>query len=228
MLPTELAALVGSLGDPVTREKAATALARRLGGERLLLFAPDPELGVLLPAPGLDQVLRGAKEWRAFLHLCARDGDAVGTLPDGSGDPARVVGCALQDGTAAILVGPSGTGSGLASLRPFLPLLRSLFYAERRIDADAARANATAEALERANVLTGALQTMRSRLQEVLAEVEAARNVARERADEAEALAGELRTQGETLQEQALELEMLNDELEARTDHAERAQQAAD
>ena len=74
----ELLERVGELAEPGRRQEAASALARLLGAEGLLLFAPDPEMGVPLPAPGLSQVLRGAGEWRVFLEACARQGVPAG------------------------------------------------------------------------------------------------------------------------------------------------------
>ncbi|MDB4949529.1 MAG: Histidine kinase, partial [Gemmatimonadetes bacterium] len=80
-----LPGLLGAFADPAGRPAAARALARALGGEGLALFAPDPELGVLLPAPGLPQTLNGAARWRHFLDRCVEHGAYQGTLPDGAG-----------------------------------------------------------------------------------------------------------------------------------------------
>ncbi len=224
----ELLERVGELAEPGRRQEAAAALARLLGAEGLLLFAPDPEMGVPLPAPGLSQVLRGAGEWRAFLGVCARQGDLSGTVPGPDGAPAPVRGCALPDGTAAVLVRPGPGATGPGPLRPLLPLLGALFRAERQVAADEVRARSAAEVVERARVLTRALQEMRQRLEGALVEAEDARAEAKRRAEEAELLAVELQAQADQLQEQTVELELLNDELATRTEEAERARAAAD
>jgi signal transduction histidine kinase len=222
-----LLALVGDLADVERRPETAAALARLLGGERLLLFAPDPELGVVLPAPGFPQVLRGAAGWRAFIEASVREGELSGTVPGVDG-PEPACGCALADGTAAVLVRPAPGAPGPGLLRPLLPLLSSCFRAERQVIADEVRLRAAREAAERERALTQTLRQLRDRLEDALAEAQEARTQARKRAEEAEALATELQAHAELLQDQAMELEASNDELAARTEEAERARVDAD
>jgi signal transduction histidine kinase len=219
--------LVGELADVERRPETAAALARLLGGERLLLFAPDPELGVVLPAPGFPQVLRGAAGWRAFIDASAREGELSGTVPGVDG-PEPAYGCALADGTAAVLVRPAPSAPGPGLLRPLLPLLSSYFRAERQVVADEVRLRAAREAAERERALTQTLQQLRDRLEDALAETHDARMEAGKRAEEAEALATELQAHAEQLQDQAMELEAFNDELVARSEEAERARADAD
>jgi signal transduction histidine kinase len=226
----ELIALLGGLADPRTREEAAAAIARGLGGEAMLLFSPDPELPAALPAPGLRQTLRGASQWKEFLAQCATLGAHTGELTGADGKTAHAAGIALPDRTAAVLLGASSDSVGRLDslLRPTLPLLGALFTAERRIAAGAVRAKTASDAVERGKLLTHALQELRERLQQALREADEARDVARERADQAELLATELQAQSDQLQQQAVELEILNDELQVRTEEAERAREAAD
>ena len=75
----DLAALAGAFARPEDRPGAAEALAHTLGGEALLLFSPDPELDVLLPAPGLPQTLPQAGPWREFVNETLRSGSTTGT-----------------------------------------------------------------------------------------------------------------------------------------------------
>jgi signal transduction histidine kinase len=218
---------LGALARVESREAVADVLARELGGESLLIFAPDPELGVSLPAPGFRQVLRSADEWRTFLEACSREGELRGTLPGPDGDRRPAHGCALPDGTAVVLLGAAPGGEGPRPLAPVLPLLRALFQAERQVAADEVRARAASEAVERSRVLMVALQEMRNRLAAALVEAEAARVEARQRADDAESLAVELQVQAEQLQTQATVLEELNEQLQAQTEQAEQARAAA-
>jgi len=193
-----------------------------------VLFAADPELGVVLPAPGFPQVLRGAAQWRQFLEGCVRDGEFVGAVPGPDGDPLPARGCATPDGTAAVLVAPPAIAETLSQFRPLLPLLGALFRVERQMLADTVRARSAVDAAERAGSLAFALQQMRQRLEHALVDAEEARTEARGRAEQAESLASELRFQATRLQEQAVELELLNVELGAHTEEAERARAAAD
>jgi signal transduction histidine kinase len=223
----DLLDLVGELAAVERRSETAAALARLLGGERLLIFAPDPELGVVLPAPGFPQVLRGAAGWRAFIEATARAGEFSGTVPGVDG-PEPAYGCALADGTAAVLVRPAPGAPGPGLLRPLLPLLSAYHRAERQIMADEVRLRAAREAAERERALTRTLQQLRDRLEDAYAEADEARTHAKQRAEEAEALATELQAHAEQLQDQAVELEAINDELVARTAEAERARADAE
>jgi signal transduction histidine kinase len=220
--------LLGDFAEPDRRPAAAADLARALGAEELILFAPDPELGVLLPAPGLPQTLRNAAEWRTFLEHCRRDGEFLGELsgPDGHPRPAR--GCTAAGGVVAVAVGEHAAAAELASLRPLFSLLGALFRSERQTAAAEVRVTAAGRAVERAEALTQALQEMRTRLEAALQEAEAARSEARAQAEQAETLAEELQTQATHLEEQAAALEELNAELAASIEEAERARAAAD
>lgn len=219
----EVIGLIDALAEPAGRQAALATLARQLGGDSLLLFASDPELGVILPAPGTPQVLRGAEQWRQFLASCVRDGSHTGMLSGADGEATLARGCALEDGTAAVLVGGTREGEGPERLRPYLSLLGSLFRRERQIAVGAVRARAADEAVERSRVLTRALEQMLGRLEIALAEAEAARNGERERAEQAEALATELEAQAVELQYQATQLEETQGELEVANDDLIRA-----
>lgn len=227
-VPADLLRLVGELATVERRQETAPALARLLGGERLLLFAPDPELGVVLPAPGFPQVLRGAAGWRAFIEASAREGEYSGTVPGPDGLPEPAYGCALPDGTAAVLVRPDPGAPGPRVLRPLLPLFSSYFRAERQVIADEVRLRAAREVSERERALTQTLQQLRDRLEDALAQAHEARVEAGQRAEEAEGLATEMQAYAEQLQDQAVELEAVNDELVARTEEAERARADAE
>jgi len=217
----------GALADVTTRATAAAALARDLGGDDLVLFAVDPELGVSLPAPGLTQVLQGAAEWQDLLARSGASGHGCGTLRSADGRELPAAAIATADGTAAVLLGCSDPAA-LEPLRPLLPLLGSLFRAERQVDAAAVRVRLSHDAVDRSKILTRALDGVRQRLEGALAEAQAARAEARARAEQAEALAEELERQSEELQQQATELEVLNEELSDRTAEAEGARAAAE
>ncbi|HYR08303.1 MAG TPA: ATP-binding protein [Longimicrobium sp.] len=223
----QTAGLVGAFADPAGRAQAAAALARHLGAEDLLIFAPDPELGVYLPAPGLRQTLGGAAAWRAFVGRCASEGGCTDALPGMDGRPVPARGCAA-DGVVLVVTGEGAAAVELDALRPVLPVLGALFRAERRVDTVEVRARSADEAAERARVLNRTLQQVRGRLEEALHDAEEARAEARARAEYAEQLAEELQAQASEMEEQAAEMEMLNEALEARTAEAELARAAAD
>ena len=224
----DLLALAGAFADPRGREKAAGALAEALGAGQVVVFTPDPELGVYLPAPGLPQTLHGAAEWRAFVARCAREGAAMGALPTHNGGRTRAAGCAAGPDAVLVATGGDLSEAAVGMLRPVLPLLGALFSAERRVDAAEVRARSADEVVGRTRVLMQTVQQVRERLEAALAEAQGARAEARARAEHAEELAEELQVQAAALQDQAAELEVLNVELQDQTRAAERALAAAD
>jgi signal transduction histidine kinase len=214
--------------EPHRRVEGTEALAELLGCERVLLFAPDPELGVPLPAPGLPQTLPHADEWRAFVDDCVAGGECFGRVRDEEGTSQPAHGFAIGDAVTIVAMGEGARTADLAGLDPLLRLLAALFRCERSTDAGQVRLAAAAAEVERAAMLTRTLQTMRRRLEAALLETETARADAARHADDAHALAEELRLQADQLEEQATELELLNAELSERTAEAERAREAAD
>lgn len=227
-----LGELIADLAEPQNRADTAERLARRLGGESLIMFGKDPELGILLPAPGFPQTLRGAQAWRTFLEECTAAGEVTGELPppgagidDDMSLPARGV-CA--SGCVAVLLGSRAAEADLAPLVPFVRLLGSLFNQERRADSAEVRVTAARHAAERAGTLARTVQSMHARLEEALSDAQAARADARARTREAEGLAEELGIQAGHLEDQAAELEALNEELAQRTDEAVEARHAAE
>jgi PAS domain S-box-containing protein len=64
----ELLSLIGSLSEVRSFAANAHAIALKLGVENLLIFARDPDLGVILPLPGFPQTLPQGKLWKTFLE----------------------------------------------------------------------------------------------------------------------------------------------------------------
>ena len=62
--------LLHALAGPASRAAAADALAARLGVDAVLLYVKDPQLDVMLPAPGMPKTISGGSAWRAFLGRC--------------------------------------------------------------------------------------------------------------------------------------------------------------
>jgi signal transduction histidine kinase len=153
--------LVVSLAGADTRAAAAEALAQRLGIETILLFARDPDLGALIPAPGLPQTLHGGRTWRAFLKRCATPGEYSGDveLPKGTTRHARAY---AADGVAIVAVGGEPDASELPLLQRVLPLLASILSAEQAALVAKAEAAAAREAANRAHALATALETARA------------------------------------------------------------------
>lgn len=131
MTSPTVAELVVGLSAPSRRAQALSGLAARLGVEATLLFARDPQRGVLLPAEGLQQPQDAGPSWRSFLSACGTRERHTGTveLPRGCTCPAL----ALVDHDAAmILIGQPPPAHNLHDLERMLPLLGALLRAEKQ------------------------------------------------------------------------------------------------
>jgi signal transduction histidine kinase len=223
-----LFACLGRFAEPADRPTALAELAAQLGSDEVTIFAPDPDLDVLLPAPGLPQTLRDHGEWRAFAERCVAMGMCDGELSSAGGARRPARGVASEGRVVLVAVGRSVCGLDLRPLRPLLGLLGALFDSERRTQLAEARVSAAQEAADRSKALAAARQKMREQLEGALVEADRARAEARDQAEQAQDFAEELRVQAQHLEEQAAEMEMLNLELAASMEEAQRATAAAE
>jgi signal transduction histidine kinase/ActR/RegA family two-component response regulator len=156
-----VADLIVALAPRDARATAAPRLARALGAGEFILLVRDAELGVMLPAPGFAQTLRGGPLWRAFVERCGAPGRHVGQvdLPAGESHPALAV---AIERVAAVFVGGEPEASGVAELARLLPLLRSSVCAELDVLAARAAADEARRTADRAQSLAIALEAARA------------------------------------------------------------------
>jgi signal transduction histidine kinase len=163
------------LTDP-DRPAAVRALARHLGGEDLIIFVPDADLDLPLPALGFPQTLRGGRQWHRFLRDCLAAGHHAGELPSPSGDVLVVAyGAAGADGSVLILLGARSPEPEIAAIRSLLPLIAAAFARERATLALESRVALASQMAAQAHTLTEALDGARHDLQHALAAAEAGR-----------------------------------------------------
>lgn len=163
--------LLAELAEVAGRPQAARALARKLGADELLLLVRDPELGVLLPAPGFPQTWRGGATWRAFLATCAAPGRHRSSVQLRDGEPpVAVLGHVGADGATLVLIGGAPLETGVDALLPALPLLCALLRAEAAAHIAEGNAAAARDAGRHARDLARALDTTRGDLEGSLRE----------------------------------------------------------
>jgi signal transduction histidine kinase len=162
--------LIVRLGCVGTRAEASRELALRLGVEDVLLFVRDPQIGALIPAPGLPQTVHGGRTWRAFLNGCASPGRCKGEveLPKGS----TCVAHAFSEGRAALItLGGALREAELPGVTSLLPLLATILAAEQAAVLAHSEAAAAKEAADRAHVLASALEAARAEAAQLNAEL---------------------------------------------------------
>jgi signal transduction histidine kinase/ActR/RegA family two-component response regulator len=163
---------VADLADPERRAAAAKTLAEHVGAKDLLVFAPDEEVGALLPAPGFPQTLPGGREWREFVRRCAQEGRAQADLP--YPDVATVLpasGIALRGGAVLVLLGGRPRAELVAQAVAALPLLAAAFRAERKAMAGAGHAAAAVASTRQSEELVARLTQLQGELQAALREL---------------------------------------------------------
>ncbi len=163
-------ALAARLTARPGRASAARALARHLGAEDLIVFVPDPELGVLLPALGFPQTLPEGGRWRAFLAACLDTRDHDDELPSPvTGVPQRAHGIAGTDGSVLILLAYTDRPLDVASLAPLIALLAASFGSERAAQDAGGHAAVARDAAAQARLLAETLDAARREVQRALA-----------------------------------------------------------
>lgn len=160
----DLMLLLSALADRRKRSSEAAALAQRLGALDLLVLLPDPELGVLRPAPGFRQTLPGGPTWTELLARCADGGEfraEIAYPDDGRLCPAEVF--ITPGGPVLILIGgrPRVRASEVAGAGD---LLLALLRSEAREDAAAASARSSGDVTRRATALASSLDRARAEL----------------------------------------------------------------
>jgi signal transduction histidine kinase len=162
---------LNQLAQIANRQEAARELASLLGVDAVLVLVRDPELRVLLPAPGFPQTLRGGREWRAFQQQCGEPGvhRGPGASPI-TGAPASLVAHTCADGTTLVLAGGTPDERLLAEVVEALPLLSALLLAEYAALRAKGEAAVARDASRHANDLAAALEAARVDVQRALRE----------------------------------------------------------
>lgn len=157
----EIHRLFNGLAQPRARAGAAQALAVRLGAQDLALYVRDPELNVMLPAPGMPKTVAGGPLWRSFLAHCLRESSFSGLVdwPAGAERPATAL---VVDGVAAIVVGGDPGPDALSALELHLPLVAAVLVAEQALVIGGVEASEAREAADRAHTLAKALDASRA------------------------------------------------------------------
>lgn len=173
MSHAQLCTLVSALIDPSRRLEVTRTLAAYLGAEDLLIFITDPELAVLLPAPGFSQSLPQGRVWKSFLAECVKAGRYVAQLPFPDASTVRqAIGLAAEGPTVLVLLGGQDLSADVATVYALLPLLNAAFQREQASLIAQASTSIAQKTAEAARALAATLDEARGELQRTLAEIE--------------------------------------------------------
>lgn len=144
------------------RQQAARQLAEYLGAQDLLIFLPDTEVEVLLPAPGFISTLPDGKRWQGFLTSCreASPIHAILPFPD-STTMTTAVGFTGECESVLVLLGGTPRLADAASLVRLLPLAEATFRREQACQIAEAETRVAHADAEQARALLAALDSTR-------------------------------------------------------------------
>ncbi len=158
-MPQPLRALIHALAQEAGRDSSAQALAASMGASHLLLCVRDPELKVMLPAPGMPKTLAAGPSWRALLQRLGDEAEVTAELEVlGSRWAARAV--ALRD-CAFVLLSEQSLPDFPLEFRVALPLLAEVLRAQQALRIGVAEAADARQAALRAHQLAAALDAAR-------------------------------------------------------------------
>ncbi len=150
---------IDALASEAGREQAAQALANVIGAKHLLLLVKDPELGVLLPAPGMRKTQVAGPSWRTFLQRCLHKVRLEGNVEfEGRDWHAN----ACVEGDCAFVLLCDTPCPFPHDLLGSLPLLAAVLCAQQALGIGNANAAEARDAAARAHQLATALDTARA------------------------------------------------------------------
>ncbi len=167
--------LISSLVSSAERRETARALAEHLGAEDLIVFIRDPEIEILLPAPGFTQTLQSGQTWQALLKECTLKGQATSAVTFSNAHSTRpVTAIAGQDGSVLALIGGAPRLEETRDILELLPLLAAAFRGERAVLIAEGQTRVARQAATQSRALAEMLDTTRSDLERALRTAEAA------------------------------------------------------
>ena len=167
--------LISALVNSDGRREAARQLANHLGAEDLILFIRDPEINILLPAPGFIQTLPSGQTWRALLDECTAKGELTTTVPFPDAKSTKpVTAIAGHDGSVLALIGGAPNLDEAHSLIELLPLLAAALCGERAVLTAEGQTRIARQAATQSRTLAEMLDSARADLERALRVAEAA------------------------------------------------------
>lgn len=172
---TQPLSLISALVSLDGRREAARRLAEYLGAEELILFIEDPEIGILLPAPGFIQTLPSGQVWRALLMECAAKGELTAAVPFPDANTQKPLAAITgQDGSVLALIGGAPRLDETRALVELLPLLAAALRGERAVLTAEGQTRLARQAATQSRTLAEMLDSARSDLERALRTAEAA------------------------------------------------------
>jgi signal transduction histidine kinase len=176
----QLAAALSTIHE---RPTAAHALARHVGSEALMVFIADPDLELLVPAPGFRQTLPGGAGWRELLGRCSGPGFHRAEVEYPRAGQHVAAYAFAHPGIALVFIGGECKDRDIAPLALVMPLIASTLQAEYSAVVAEGRRKAAQEDARQSDTLARALDTARVDVERAFQQLDRqAKTLAEERA----------------------------------------------
>lgn len=171
VLARDFLLILSRLVRPESRSGAIAQLTEALGVDEFFLFITDPEIGVLLAAPGFPQTYPHGERWREFVEQCNPWTPSRAELPWPDAKFLRpAVGVRADNDAVVVLLGGAPSASNLEQLTMLLPLLSAALASERALAAAAVQTQLAQEAArESATLAMGIDEARRAAQREIAA-----------------------------------------------------------
>lgn len=165
MQTAERLRLVIALAARAHRPESIRRLTEGAKASALFALIEDPQLGVLVPAPGFSRTLPGGRLWQSLLEACREPGLHRAELPPAPGrDPEPAIACACP-GAALVFVGADTDVAVAEDALSVLPAVGSALLAEHEVRVARGALIAAQENARDARDLTRALDGARRDLE---------------------------------------------------------------
>lgn len=166
--------LIPALASFDERRDTARRIAEQLGAKDLLLFIQDPEINILLPAPGFLQTLPSVKRWRELLKNCTTEWTTTEVPFPNAESLTHATTIAGTDGSVLALIGGHPNLDEARAMVELLPLLAAAFRGERAMLIAEGQTRVAREAARQSKALAEMLDATRSDLERALRAAETA------------------------------------------------------
>src|SRR5579884_636688 len=170
-IPDDTLECLTALVTSSRRSDAITALAHHLAADYVIIFIVDPEIGVLLPAPGFPPTLPSGSEWREFVRSCHVGRAQRDSLPTPGGRGiAPAVGFGARDGSAVVALGGEPRLDAMEAVADLLPFVAAALRSEQLAAGATTEAIAERSEAEQMRVLASSLEAAQDQVRQALGE----------------------------------------------------------
>lgn len=173
----QLAQLFAELIDADQRDEILRRMAAWFDADDFIIFIRDPELDVLLPAPGFCQTFYDADAWQAFLADCAGAACTRALLSPIKHASTNATGRMAADGSVLVVLGGNPSYERIMMASELLPMAAAALRREQKGRHALVQARVEHQSAQEYQTIAKTLDAARRKLEQALAETKQALRV---------------------------------------------------